>query len=159
MLEHPLDPPIGGPLGQLFGLGRELRSLRPCLHDHGIHQGQLPLLAIVNERDGLPQSELAKALHVSPPAISSLLKRLERGGWIERRRDERDQRIWRVFVTEKGRSLRAQVLATFAELEARLLDAFTKQERGDLQRLLSKLTDQVKRMNHETEDRENSRFE
>lgn len=148
MLEDHLHPPIGGPLRQLFNLGKELRSLRPCFHDLGIHQGQLPILAVVNEGDGISQSKLANMLHISPPAMTSLLKRLEKGGWIERRRDVKDQRVSRVFVTEKGRSLRVRVLRTFAELELQLLDPFTEEERSELRRLLLKLTDQAKRLNH-----------
>ncbi len=155
MLENHLQPPIGGPLAQLFSLGKEMASLRPCFHDLGIHQGQLPVLAVLNEQDGLPQTELAKILHISPPAMTSLLKRLEKGGWIERRRDERDHRIWRVYVTEKARSVKVRVLGTFAQLESRLLDSFTEEERDDLQRLLAKLTNQVRSINH-TAGREGS---
>lgn len=147
MLGDHLPPPIGGPLGQLFGLGKELRALRPCFHDLGIHQGQLLVLAVVNERDGLPQTELAKILAISPPAMTSLLKRLEKGGWIERKRDSDDHRIWRVYATQKGRSIRVRVLGTLEALESRLLDSFTADEKRDLQHLLSKLTDQVKRLN------------
>ena len=120
--------------------------MRPCFHDLGIHQGQLPVLAVVNEQDGLPQTDLAKILHITPPAMTSRLKRLEKGGWIERRRDSDDHRIWRVYATEKGHSVKLRVLGRFGELESQLLDAFTVDEKQDLQRLLSKLTDQVRRL-------------
>ncbi|MBN1858418.1 MarR family transcriptional regulator [Candidatus Bipolaricaulota bacterium] len=154
MLEDHVQPPIRGPLGQLFSLGKQLRSLRPCFHDLGIHQGQLPVLAVLNEQDGLPQTDLAKVLHISPPAMTNLLKRLEQGGWIERRRDEQDHRVWRVYVTEKGRSVRVRLVGTFRQLESQLLGPFTEDEKRHLQRLLTKLTDQAKQLSLRL-DREN----
>jgi DNA-binding MarR family transcriptional regulator len=77
-----------------------------------IQPGQLPLLVVVGDEDGLTIAELVKALGVSQPAISRMLAGLQRGGFVTMIQDKQDARIRRVSLTEKSRVLLGQTQAT-----------------------------------------------
>ena len=46
---------------------------------------------------GMAQKELAKHIGVKPPSITVMLKKLEAEAYIEKKQDENDQRIMRIF--------------------------------------------------------------
>lgn len=52
--------------------------------------------------DGLTQRELAQLLHVSPAAVATSLKSLEKKGYISREPEPGDARRNRVTLTDKG---------------------------------------------------------
>ena len=69
------------------------------------------IVTIGQSLDGLRISELARRFHVTVPATSRLLRRLERRGLIELRADETDGRARRARLTDDGLDLRSSVLA------------------------------------------------
>ena len=79
---------------------------RPLLEPMGLtHPQYLVMLALWEES---PQrvSEIARRLSLEPATLSPLLKRLEAGGLVERRRDTADERAVSVGLTPAGRRLR-----------------------------------------------------
>jgi DNA-binding MarR family transcriptional regulator len=58
---------------------------------------------------------------------------------VVRHKDLDDQRVSRVYLTEAGRNLLQPVAEMWAELETRILDDFTLEERVLLRRLLIQL--------------------
>ena len=68
--------------------------------------------------------------------MTNTLQRLEREKIIERRDDLDDQRVSRVYTTEKGRNLERLVNEKWSQLESEAFDGFTVEERVLLRRLL-----------------------
>lgn len=62
-------------------------------------------LVCIGQEPGLPASRLAELLGMRRPAVSQILKNLAARGWIERRRDENDQRTVHVHTTPAGREV------------------------------------------------------
>jgi DNA-binding MarR family transcriptional regulator len=60
-------------------------------------------LAQLDELGPLRVSELAASTHVSQPTATSLLQRLGKRGWVERRPDPDDARAVRVSISDSGR--------------------------------------------------------
>ena len=115
--------------------------MRVHMEKLGLHRGQGFALIHLWHNDGVSQRDLAKAKHVSPASVTNMLQRMERDGWIERRRDEADQRVVRVFLTEKAKGLRAKARSVFREMEEEFGSIFSDAERETLKRLLLKLHD------------------
>lgn len=101
----------------------------------GLHPGQDVLLYQLWQTDGLSQSELIERLGVEPPTVAKALARLEKGGWITRRRDPRDARISRVYLTSSGQELADPVRKVWSEIEAQATEGFAPEERYLLRRL------------------------
>jgi MarR family transcriptional regulator for hemolysin len=81
------------------------RELAPL----GITRSQWWVLAFVSRNDGLPQTQLANELDVGKVALGSLIDRLQLAGFVERRADEKDRRVKRVFLTKKALHLIEQI--------------------------------------------------
>lgn len=125
-----------------------------------IYPGQPPMLFALHIKDGQSQKELAERLKIKPATITVMLKRMENAGLLERRPDENDQRISRVYFTDKGREAYQKVHEIMRIIDAECFGNFTIEEQVLLKRLLmqvkSNLEDKVGTVNsHCMEKHEN----
>ena len=135
--EDPGRPTLGHLLAQVCRLVGRRRRMK--LESIGLHHGQGMILYRLWQNDGVAQSELARALHITPPTASSTLQRMERDGWVRRRRDEADQRIVRVYLTDKAGRLHEEARASFRELDQEMRAMLTDQEHETLRQSLLKV--------------------
>lgn len=63
------------------------------------------ILACLWQKDGLPVMYIGSQLQHIGGTMSDLLTRMEKRKLLKRKRDKKDKRIWRVFLTEEGRQL------------------------------------------------------
>lgn len=98
------------------------------LKDLGVHPGQLPFLNIISHKEGISQRELAECLHVKPPTVAVTVKRLEMADVLYRRPDPNDMRISRIYLTEKGIRISAQIEVVIQENEKVLTAGFSEEE-------------------------------
>jgi DNA-binding MarR family transcriptional regulator len=112
-----------------------------AIQRHGLHMGQDHLLAVLWERDGRTPGEVAAAVHVTTPAVVKMAGRMVEAGLITRRRDERDNRLVRLWLTRSGRALREPVRAARREVEERVTANLTATERRYLMSALAKICD------------------
>lgn len=108
-----------------------------ALNKLGLHVGQEIILLHLSQEEGLTQSQLAEKMGVEPPTITKMLTRM--GGLVERRQDNQDARITRVYLTERSRPLEQAVLAMWQELEDRLIKGLDTDEQALLRRLLVRM--------------------
>ena len=99
----PLRDTVGYMLAQVCRLHRQRADV--LLNQIGLHVGQEMFLCGLWANEGVTQTELAEILQLQPATVTNTLQRLEREKIIERRDDLDDQRVSRVYTTEKGRNL------------------------------------------------------
>ncbi len=86
-------------------------ALDQAVADHlGLHRTDFRALDALEQRGRLTAGELAEAMHLTSGAITSVIDRLEKGGWAKRVSDPDDRRRVLVEVTPKVRKLSARVL-------------------------------------------------
>src|ERR1700749_3596741 len=99
------------------------RSLKPL----GITRSQWWVLAFLGRRDGMTQTALAADLDLTKVAIGGLLDRMEGSGFVERRADQRDGRVKRVYLRPAGlkflQTIRANIEQVEQEITAEIDDA------------------------------------
>lgn len=135
--EHLQHPSLGQLLAQVCRLAGRRRRLR--LERLGLHHAQGMVLFRLWHEDGMSQRALAAALDIMPPTMSNTLQRMERDGWIERRRDDKDQRIVRVFLTAKARNLHEEARASLHEFDREMGSALSEAEQATLRQSLLKV--------------------
>lgn len=117
-----------------------------------IYPGQPPMLFALHIKDGQSQKELAERLNIKPATITVMLKRMESAGLLERRADVNDQRISRVYFTDKGREAYDKVYEIMRTIDSECFGNFTIEEQVLLKRLLmqvkSNLEDKVGTVNN-----------
>src|SRR3981081_3757042 len=93
----------------LFTLGELARLVRAYADKqaarHGITRAQWAVLAKVERTEGLKQSELAEQMEMQPITLTRLIDKLCDNGWIERRGDENDRRVNRLYLRKAARPL------------------------------------------------------
>jgi len=100
------------------------RSLRHL----GITRSQWWVLAFLSRRDGMTQTALATDLDLTKVAIGGLLDRMEAGGFVERRADERDARARRVYLTRAGQKLVSTIRENVDAVEVDILTEVSEEE-------------------------------
>lgn len=83
---------------------------------YGLSAAQWRLLARVVKDEGVPQARLAELLEIEPISVSRLIDRMEEGGWIERRQDEKDRRVRTIHPTHKSRDAFAAIKGLAGEV-------------------------------------------
>lgn len=105
----------------------------------GLYPGQPFLLISLFHKDGQSQKELAEMLRVKASTITMMITRLEKAALLERKQDEMDQRISRVYLTEKGKQICEEVNENFIQVEQECFGNFTDEEKVLLRGLLIKM--------------------
>jgi DNA-binding MarR family transcriptional regulator len=103
--------------------------------------GQQRVLSILAEKDGLSQGDLAEILDIRPGSVAELAKKLEKAGYIERKPDENDGRIKRVYLTDAGRAKAEEDAGTQKDLSAAFFAGLTEEEQQQFGESLKKITD------------------
>ena len=109
------------------------------MQELGIYPGQIPVLGLVAKKDGLSQRELAKILNIKPPTVNVSVQRLEKAGFLYKKPDEKDQRVTRIYLTEKGKETKAKALERIHKNEAVMLEGFSEAEQCLLRRSLEQI--------------------
>ncbi len=115
------------------------KNMMATVADGRSHPGQVMCLRLISVNDGVSQRDVARMLHVSPPTVSKMLATMERAGLVERRPDEADQRLTRVYLTEAGRERSDEMGAAVGDYVNATFATLSERERRDLARLLDKL--------------------
>ena len=125
-----------------FALAVASRSVisiyRPVLEPLRLTHPQYLVMLALWQHAPLRVSELGRLLALEPATLSPLLKRLEAVGYVERRRDEADERALRLTLTPAGAALREQALQVPRTVLRRL-----QLDLADAERLHAVLTDVI----------------
>lgn len=124
----------------LFALAEMQRVVRAYADKQagrfGITRAQWAVLARVERSEGMKQSELAELMEMQPITLTRLIDKLCDSGWIERRGDDTDRRVNRLYLRKAGRQLLGKLAGLRSELTATALDGINP---ADAHRLLSQL--------------------
>ena len=99
-----------------------------CVRDIGIPHTQHRILMHLAKHKKLPsQKELAEFLNITPAAVTGALKKIEKGGYIERTLGH-DNRYNEISITEKGKALVELTRDSFSRTDMSLFEDFTEEE-------------------------------
>lgn len=87
------------------------RFYKPRLDALDLTYPQYLVFLVLWERDDLTVKALGDKLFLDSGTITPLIKRLEGRGFVQRRRDEDDERQVRITLTPEGRALRGKAMA------------------------------------------------
>jgi DNA-binding MarR family transcriptional regulator len=106
---------------------------------HGVYEGQQYVLQRLWKQDGLTPGELAKGLGLATATVTRATTRMEAAGLVRREPHERDRRLVRLFLTERGRALERAIGEEMDQLSERALSSLDYSERAALVRSLNSI--------------------
>ncbi|MCY7782756.1 MULTISPECIES: MarR family transcriptional regulator [unclassified Bacillus (in: firmicutes)] len=115
------------------------RDYSESLRELNLYVGQDNLLFRLWLGDGVTQMQLCEHLKCEPPTVTNMVKSLEQNGFIYRKRDERDARVMRIFLTDKGKELEKPVELIWKQQQEKLLDSILPEERLILRELMKRM--------------------
>ncbi len=84
------------------------RTYRPHLSPLGLTYPQYIALTVLWEKDGVTVGALCDRMMTETSTLTPLLKRLEKRGYLERKRSSEDERQVLVHLTHAGRQLQSE---------------------------------------------------
>ncbi len=118
----------------------KLAARRQCLENPlTLTSDQALVVRTLREENGLSQGDLARRTGKDAPSLSRILALMGKKGLVEKRRDERDRRVWRVFVTEEVERFSFELCCDLDETEKRLLKGISEEEVRALRVMLWKI--------------------
>ncbi|QPH52275.1 MarR family winged helix-turn-helix transcriptional regulator [Pontivivens ytuae] len=107
------------------------------LGECGFRGGQEYVMGALWEKDGQRPGDIAGRLGLSPAAVTKHVHNLANAGYLRTEADKEDRRASRIFLTQKGVSVRDRVGRQIRTLEADLLSPLSAEEVVTLKGLLS----------------------
>lgn len=98
------------------------------LTDTGVYRRQHQILMFLSDNPNISQKELADSQKISTATVAVSLKKLEKGGYIRREVDEKDNRYNQICITEKGKRVIEESAEIFREVEDAMLEGFSADE-------------------------------
>jgi DNA-binding MarR family transcriptional regulator len=115
------------------------RQADAILAPFDVTANQYVILALLAERDQVPQRDLVDRAASDPNTIRPVLMALERKGLVTRVQDPNDGRVRRVALSKKGRRVFEQLRRDSQPFRDRLTAALDPKDAGTLVRSLLKI--------------------
>jgi DNA-binding MarR family transcriptional regulator len=100
------------------------------------------ILRLLRVAAGLSQQELSGKLQIHPSRLVAILDHLEKRGFVERRANPDDRRLYSIHLTKGGGEILEKIGRVAREHQDALLSALSGGERDELATLLLRVADQ-----------------
>lgn len=136
----------GGPSKYIcFKLSTVMRKVQRYyesnLSSFGITPVQFYVLSALWENDGVRFKDLARSLTMDGSTLTGILDRLERLDYVERKDDPEDRRSLLIFLKEKAKENREEILALAERLNQTVKEDFSEEEFAVFEKVLNKLAE------------------
>jgi len=118
-------------------------ALTAALAEYGVHPGQNMMLSALRDNDGRTPGELAGRLGITGPTVVKAAQRMEASGLVTRRRDDKDGRLVRIYLTDRGRSVVQPIEDDIRAIGQRATTGLTPEQRQTLMAALAKILDNL----------------
>ena len=75
------------------------------LKEYGIGPGQIPFLTSLQRKEGINQETLTAEFGFNKATTARAIAKLEKEGYVTRKRDEKDHRAYKIYLTNKGEEI------------------------------------------------------
>lgn len=133
---------------QTLGILAQVTHLSSChakqmFGKYDLKPGQAGILFVLNKEGELSQRELSRKMNLTPPTITSAIQKMEQLGYIRRKPDEKDQRILRLGITDKGKACIDDICRVGLAMEELVFRGMSMEETLLLKRLLVQIRDNL----------------
>ncbi|MBY0540631.1 MAG: MarR family transcriptional regulator [Campylobacterales bacterium] len=110
-----------------------------ALITYNITTTQFVVLLKLCEKDRMTQKDLANETHYKQSALTLILDKLESKELIIREAKENDRRAYLIAITNEGRELERKLVVVAKELEKRILDGISDEQKKEFLNTLDKI--------------------
>lgn len=114
-------------------------AFRSVLQQGSLPPAQVGALKVIIRTPGMSQRELADALHIQRATATVMLQKMEKAGFIDRRPDQEDQRVSRIYPTQMAIVQDAENKKAVEDYFSKCFQDFEPEEFKNLELILAKL--------------------
>ena len=126
---------------------REIGAVSRCIYsigdikykDKNLQRGQFIFLLRIYENQGINLIELSNLMKVDKTTSTKAVQKLINEGYLEKKEDSLDRRVWRVYPTLKGQEVYRYIAHEEEKSSEIYYKDFSKKEKEDLFILLEKM--------------------
>jgi DNA-binding MarR family transcriptional regulator len=144
------DFPFGKHISYLYRIQQSFLAKKT--EDYDISGGQLSFIFTLFAHPGCSQEDVARMLELDKTTVARALSKMEKNETIKRIRDSKDQRVMRLYLTDKGLVLNEQLKKLTGEWYKILVEDMSEREIALLKKLMVHMTDNVKNMTHKEKE-------
>ena len=130
---------------------REIGTITRCINsisdikykNINLQKGQFIFLIRVCENPGINQRDLSKLLKVDKTTTAKAIQKLIGVGYIERKEDSVDKRMWRLYPLKKAHEAYDYIIEEENRVNKDYYNNFDKEEKNSLHKLLKKLSKNI----------------
>lgn len=128
-----------------FYLERTTRLVKLNFHQAFKNNGfnltpeQWVVLDLLNNRNGLNQSDLAEQSYKDAPSISRIIDTLSKKDYVERRSVPNDRRKFEIFLTKEGRDVVEKLMPMVNELRNKSWEGLSKEDYDQFLRIINRV--------------------
>ena len=132
-----------------YAVNRAALRLKARLHQafkaegHDITPEHWAVLNCLWDDEGMSQTQIAERIVKDKTNLTRILDVMERKGLITRRPHEGDRRAYRIFLTDKAKTMRPDLIAIAETLGARAVRGISAEEQQMLLRLMNTISDNL----------------
>jgi len=120
---------------------------RKILNNYPITSPQFIALQWLMEEGNLTIGELSQKNGLAFSTTTDLVDRMEKNKLVKRIKDDKDRRVVRIEVLDKGRDIIKEVIHKRQDFLGEVLDTFSSDQVNDLSNLLKVLQERMKNIN------------
>jgi DNA-binding MarR family transcriptional regulator len=108
---------------------------------------QIIALNFIEANNDPTMKDLAEFLYIAPPSATSLANNLAKAGLIKRLLDEKDRRILRIIITEKGKEMLSNGKKIIVGYIEKNFEALNNKEKKQLTAIAEKILKSILKLN------------
>jgi DNA-binding MarR family transcriptional regulator len=121
------------------GYQRAHGHFRKALEPFGLTNIQHAVLEGLWYEDGQTATELGQLLVLDKATLSGVLARMEESGWVDRRPDNADGRVVRIFASSRANAVKDELIAARETADKEILSRYSLEEQLLFKRFLMAL--------------------
>ena len=122
-----------------------MRSQTTAFHKIKITMPQCIVLEFLSHGDESKMTDIAKFINVSTAALTQVVERLVRDGYVVRAKDPNDRRIIRIKLTAKGTRTITDIVNKRKEMVMKMFSVISTEEREQYLRILEHIRHHLKK--------------
>ena len=112
--------------------------------ENNTQPSQIACLRVIATYEGLCQRDIADILKISRARVTTVLQSLEHAGIVTRVRDQKDQRLTRVYLTDAGRTLDRDKESLRSEHINAVFGRLSAEDQAALQKAMATVTANIR---------------
>ena len=133
-----------------YAVNRAALRLKGALHrafrdgGHDITPEHWAVLNCLWDDEGMSQTQIAERIVKDKTNLTRMLDVMERKGLVTRRPHEGDRRAYRIFLTDRARAIKPELIALAEAVSAQAVAGLSRDDQQTVLRLMGAISDNLK---------------